>query len=286
MPLTKVDAQLLTGAITTNASSGIDLPTASARVTADFTNATVASRVIFQTNTTNGSTGIYAIPNGSSTAASWQATNNANPTNASKILIATNGSTDVQLVSGINGSGTYLPMTFYNNGSEKFRLDTAGNILLGGTAARATTVGAAHLDLFNGTAPAGTLTNGVSLYSASGDLNFMDAAGSAFKVGYRNVPSAGAAKNSNYSITTSDVGEFVELTTSGAITVPNSTFAAGDVVSVFNNTATTATITLSTTNAYIAGVNTNKTSVTLAARGITTILFITSTLCVLTGNVS
>ena len=101
------------------------------RILGDFSNATVSSRTIFQTSTANSSTGIYALPSGTSTAASWQATNNSDPTNASKILIATNGSTDVQLVSGINGSGTYLPMTFYNNGSEKMRLDTSGNLGIG-----------------------------------------------------------------------------------------------------------------------------------------------------------
>jgi len=97
----------------------------------DFSNATLTSRTAFQTSTTNGSTGIYALPNGTSTAASWQATNNATATNASKILIATNGSTDVQLVSGINGTGTYLPLTFYNNGAEKMRLAVNGNFGVG-----------------------------------------------------------------------------------------------------------------------------------------------------------
>ena len=103
------------------------------RVLADFTNATVTNRLAFQTSTTNGTTGIYALPNGTSTAASWQATNAADPTNASKILIATNGSTDVQLVSGINGTGTYLPLSFYTNGSQQMRLDTSGNLGLGVT---------------------------------------------------------------------------------------------------------------------------------------------------------
>ena len=103
----------------------------SSRIQGDFSNATVSTRTAFQTGTTNGSTGIYALPNGTSTAASWQATNAADPTNASKILIATNGSTDVQLVSGINGTGTYLPMTFYNNGAEKMRLSVAGGLAIG-----------------------------------------------------------------------------------------------------------------------------------------------------------
>jgi hypothetical protein len=102
-----------------------------ARFQGDFSNATVASRTAFVTGTTNGSTGIYALPNGTSTAASWQAVNNSSPTNASKILIATNGSTDVQLVSGINGTGTYLPLTFWNNGAEKARLSVSGGFSIG-----------------------------------------------------------------------------------------------------------------------------------------------------------
>ena len=102
-----------------------------ARILGDFTNATITNRLAFQTSTTNGTTGIYALPNGTSTAASWQATNAADPTNASKILIATNGSTDVQLVSGINGTGTYLPLSFYTNGAQKMQLDTSGNLGLG-----------------------------------------------------------------------------------------------------------------------------------------------------------
>jgi hypothetical protein len=40
------------------------------------------------------------------------------------------------------------------------------------------------------------------------------------------------------------------------------------------------------TNAYIAGTDTDKASVTLATRGVCTVLFIDATTCVLTGNVS
>jgi len=107
-------------------------PTFSTSVLGDFSNATVASRTLFKTSTTNATTGIYAVPNGTATAASWQATNAADPTNASKILIATNGSTDVQLVSGINGTGTYLPLSFYTNGSQSAQLDTSANFKANG----------------------------------------------------------------------------------------------------------------------------------------------------------
>jgi hypothetical protein len=103
------------------------------RIAGDFSNATVNSRTSFQTTATNAVTDVQALPSGSGTAASWTALNAANPTNASLIEIATNGATDVQVVSGRNGSGTYLPMTFWNNGAEQYRLNVNGNVLIGTT---------------------------------------------------------------------------------------------------------------------------------------------------------
>jgi hypothetical protein len=78
----------------------------------------------------------------------------------------------------------------------------------------------------------------------------------------------------------------VQVASGGSITVPNSTFAAGDVVVIYNNHTAAITITLSTTNAYIAGTNTNKTSVSLATRGVCNILFISATVAILTGNIT
>jgi hypothetical protein len=62
---------------------------------------------------------------------------------------------------------------------EKVRIDTSGNVGIGGTAARATTAGTAVLNIFDGTAPVGTLTNGISIYSSAGEGYMMDAAGNA-----------------------------------------------------------------------------------------------------------
>jgi len=139
---------------------------------ADFSNATLTTRVSFQTSTVNGSTGIYALPNGSSTAASWQAANNANPTNASKILIATNGSTDVQLVSGINGTGTYLPMTFWNNGAEKMRLDTSGRLGIGTASATAMLQSAGTSAIAAAKVPNILEPGTVSATAATGTINY------------------------------------------------------------------------------------------------------------------
>ena len=105
-------------------------------------------------------------------------------------------------------------------------------------------------------------------------------------VGFRSIPSAGAEKTGSYTLATSDRAEFVQVGSGGSITVPNSTFAAGDVVVVYNNHSAAITITLSTTNAYVAGTNTNRTSVTLATRGVCNILFVSSTVAILTGNLT
>ena len=102
----------------------------------------------------------------------------------------------------------------------------------------------------------------------------------------RAVPQSGSSKTSSYTLATADVGRFIQVGAGGSITIPNSTFAAGDVVSIFNNTAGNITVTCSTTNAYIGGTDTNKTSVTLATRGVATVLFVSGTLCLITGNVT
>jgi hypothetical protein len=59
------------------------------------------------------------------------------------------------------------------------QVSSGGSFQVGGTAARATTAGTNRVDIFDGTAPVGTLANGVSFYSASGEANVMDAAGNA-----------------------------------------------------------------------------------------------------------
>ena len=102
----------------------------------------------------------------------------------------------------------------------------------------------------------------------------------------RNIPSAGAAKTSNYTLAITDIGEFVTIGASGAITVPNDIFVAGNAVSIYNDTTGNATISLTITTAYIAGTDSDKASVSLATRGVATVLFVNPSLCVLTGNVS
>ena len=104
-------------------------------------------------------------------------------------------------------------------------------------------------------------------------------------LGYRNVPAVGA-KTSSYTLATADVGKYVEVGSGGSITIPDATFSAGDIVSIFNNTTGAVTCTCSITTAYIAGTDSDKATVSLATRGVATVLFQSGTVCVITGNVS
>lgn len=118
----------------------------------------------------------------------------------------------------------------------------------------------------------------------SGNLSNCTADGTNL-VGYRNVPRSGSAKTTSYVLTTGDVGEFIEVGSGGSITIPDATFSTGDVVSIFNNTSGNITITCTITTAYIGGTDTDKATMTLSTRGVATILFISGTVCVVSGNV-
>ena len=102
----------------------------------------------------------------------------------------------------------------------------------------------------------------------------------------RAVPLSGSAKTTSYTLVLGDVGEYIEIGTGGSVTIPDATFSAGDIVSLFNNTSGDITVTCTITTAYIGGTNTDKATVTLATRGVATILFISGTLCVIQGNVT
>ncbi len=116
-----------------DSSGNINIATAGARITGDFSNATVANRVMFQTSSAGSNSVISAIPNGAATQASFVAAGNSTPTNASYIQMLANGTTDTRLISSFFGTGTFLPMTFYTGGGERMRIDTAGNLGLGVT---------------------------------------------------------------------------------------------------------------------------------------------------------
>jgi len=207
------------------------------RITGDMSNATIANRLALQTTTANSATNVHAIPNGTSVNSGFKAESDPAMANGQFLALDMVGNTDARISSSTRGSGTAVPITFYTDGSEKMRIDTAGKIT-----------------------------------DQYGNI--------------RAIPRTGAVKTSSYTLAITDVGQFVEISTGGSVIVPDSTFSAGDVVSTFNNTTGNVTLTMSIATAYIAGTDADKATITLATRGVATILFVSGTGCVVSGNVS
>jgi len=103
------------------------------RITGDFSNATLANRVAFQTSTTNGSTTIMAIPNGTGVNSQLLLRGSATVADDSFGQIVLAGGSSFAINSTAVGSGAFLPMTFGTGGSEKLRIDTSGNLGVGVT---------------------------------------------------------------------------------------------------------------------------------------------------------
>lgn len=119
------------------------------------------------TNTSGGGTGLFMV----SHSALFTTTG---------IQIADAASIFSNKAGGFNiGTFGAQALTFWTNNTKNATLNTTGNLKIAGTATRATTEGTNHLDIFDGTAPVGTLAAGISLYSTSGELRVMDAAGNA-----------------------------------------------------------------------------------------------------------
>ena len=88
------------------------------------------------------------------------------------------------------------------------------------------------------------------------------------------------SQSSAYTLVASDAGKHV--ITDSAVTIPNSVFAAGDAVTIVNNSGSDIALTKSITNLYLSTDGSNA-SRTLAARGMATILFVSGTAAYISG---
>ena len=100
------------------------------RITGDFSNATLANRVTFQSSTTNGTTALQVIPNGTSTQTQYSLYSDSSITNGNYGDLTLNNN-EFRFRTNALGTGTAVPMTFYTGGSERMRVDTSGNVGIG-----------------------------------------------------------------------------------------------------------------------------------------------------------
>ena len=138
---TTVSSSTTTGALIVNGGTGIagvlsvggnlTFSGANNRITGDFSNATVANRVAFQSSTTNGATSLSLLPNGSSTVSGINCYGGTDPANSNAAQFAVINGGDARIQATANGTASAIPMTFYTGGSERLRIDTSGNVGIG-----------------------------------------------------------------------------------------------------------------------------------------------------------
>lgn len=290
------------GNVTINApSSGTPLTVAGAGGSATTQAWTGGSTVALAQGTTSGHSGI-----GTSTAHDFSLFSN----NANRITIGTAGNVTINAASSgteLTVTGEVAATTFVG----ALTGDVTGNVSgssgsCTGNAATATALQTARTingTSFNGTAnitvtaAADTLT-GTTLAALSGAnltalnatqltsgtvpsarITSVDASATinSFTIGYRQIPLSATTSGS---LPTSDVGKMVAAT--AGVTIPNSTFSAGDAVSIVNDSASSITITASITTLYWTqtGGTGNR---TLAARGSCTVWFKSGTVAYISG---
>ena len=228
-----------------------------------------------------------------------------------KFYLINNTGTGAKTVKNTSGTGISVPAgkatLVFNDGTNvvdaasyftSLTLGSALPVTSGGTGSTSTTFVNLASNV-TGTLPAnnggtGVANNAASTLTISGNFPTTLTVGASTNVtlpssgslGYLNIPQSGAAKTTSYTLAVGDIGEFIEVGSGGSITVPNSTFAAGDAVVIFNNTSGSITLTMTITTAYIGGTDSDKATISLATRGVCNVLFISGTVCVVTGNVT
>jgi hypothetical protein len=180
--LTVTGASTYTGDIST--AGNLIFTTTGDRIIGDMSNGTLSNRLAFQTSTTNATTSLTVLPNGTSTTSQLNLEGDPASANGAAAQFINVGGSDVRIASSIRGSGTYLPLTMWTGGSERMRIDTSGRVLVGLSTSGST---ASKLQVTGGTTNATSLataysdaavaivpksTSGFSLAIASGTSDF------------------------------------------------------------------------------------------------------------------
>jgi hypothetical protein len=179
------------------------------------------------------------------------------------------------LLNGFASGNANIGMATNSGTGTLFWITAAGNMLIGGNGASEPstapiTISSAGVVAISGSP---TFVTPVLGTPTSGTLSNCTVDGTAGNnVGFINLPQL--SKTSAYVLAAADRGKHISITT-GGVTVNVSTFAAGDAVTIYNNSASSQTITQGTSaTMYLAGTATTGNR-TLAQRGVCTILCVT-----------
>jgi hypothetical protein len=232
--------------------------------------------VIFGNGTVNASQVTGAVAN--ATFATTAGTVGTVTTNAQPNI------TSVGTLSSLNVTGNVAALNFVAGSG------TGGNISGANVITANTFIG----NLANGTSDISFLASGgniafdvggVSNVFVVGTSGAITSANLADAVGYKGLPQN--SQTSAYTLALIDMGKHIGITTGGVVIPANGTvaFPIGATIVIFNNSATTQTISITTDTLRQAG-TTNTGSRTLAAYGVATVMKAAATVWVITGNVT
>ena len=212
--------------------------------------------------------------------------------------MATNANTDVQLGSGINGTGTYLPLSLYNNNAAQMVIYANGNVYMSNANPITTTgnVNVGNLNILSTGAMYGNVvsTGNVSVGnlvtfstgSVYGNAAVATLTSAANGVGYMGMPQ-NSQSGSTYAVVIGDAGKhlyFTGATVTATIPANSSVaFPIGTTIAFIASSATTLTIAITTDTMYLGGTGTTG-SRTLAAYGMATAVKVAATTWFISGT--
>jgi hypothetical protein len=184
--------------------------------------------------------------------------------------------TDGQLLIGNTATGGLAKATI-TAGSGISVTNGSGTITIASTGGVGTVTSVGGTGSVNGLSLSGTVTSSGNL-TLGGSVTSVATTATidGVVIGYRSIPRS----TTTTTAVVGDVGKCIAVT--AGITIPNSTFAAGDAVSIYNDSGSAITITAGVTTLRQAG-TANTGNRTLAARGMATVWFNSATEAIISG---
>jgi hypothetical protein len=199
---------------------------------------------------------------------------NAKEPTITTLSVAKGGTGAATLTGIVKGNGT----SALTAGTVSLTSEVAGTLPVANGGTGATTAGAALTAL--GAAASGANTDITALdqdvtITATGTI-------ATDTIGYRGLPQN--SKTASYTLALSDQGKMINTTTGGVVIPANASvaFPIGAAISIYNNSASSQTISITTDTIYLAGTATTG-SRTLAQRGLATCVKVAATTWVVSG---